>query len=208
MVEFGIGLVLFVLLSIFFEVLKHIIGERRLNLLLGFIFLISAFLNGFISVDIFLFSHFLYNTNSLSEILFELIFGIVSLSSLYISYSLILENKQFYNYAVFMLIFLFSYFSIYMIRNLNKEIRIEDYKNIEVIHKKIENNIEINEKFKKIFLDIKQDNFISVREYRKLKKLEKYFKFLQQQKGELEESIKTDMEKTKILNKLNKNTSY
>ena len=181
-IELGIGHAITIFIGIIFEFLKSLIGERKTNLLLGILFVLSSVLNGFIAVDTILSTYYLYSDNSFFGMLFCFIFGVISISSLYIAYILIISNEEFYNYLILIIFAAFSYLSIYMINNLNAEISAKSYKNIESIHEKIRTNSLLNEKYKNIFSEITQDKIITQREYRKLEKLERYFDYLQQQK--------------------------
>ena len=192
-IELGIGLAIIVFIGIIFEflksMLKSLIGERKTNLLLGILFVLSSVLNGFIAVDTILSTYYLYSENSFFGMLFCFIFGVISISSLYIAYILIISNEEFYNYLILIIFAAFSYLSMYMINNLNTEISAKSYKNIESIHEKIRTNSLLNEKYKNIFSEITQDKIITQREYRKLEKLERYFDYLQQQKIDAQKRI-------------------
>lgn len=64
---------------------------------------------------------------------------------------------------------------------MTEEIAVSEYKNINVIHEKIQKNTKMKKLFSDKYTNFSKDKFISRREYRVLKKIGKYFDYLQEQ---------------------------
>ena len=78
---------------------------------------------------------------------------------------------------------------------MTQEISVSEYKSIDTIYEKLQ----YNKKFKKLFSDkysnFSQDNFISRSEYRVLKKIGKYFNYVENQN--IDKQLKTKNEALK-----------
>lgn len=176
-----VGLIVIASLDFIIGLLEKILGKRNTNLLLGLLFLYSAILTSSVLIDTISYGLYIYNSIDTSSIIFYSIFGFITLSSLYSSYNLLINDESLDGVGLFVVSLFGVYISFILLHGVKSEIKPSEYKHLSKIYEIVKSNPKTKKLYNTVFSEITKDNIVTVKEYRKLTKIEKYYNYLNQE---------------------------